>query len=72
MTANTLSRENATIEMNFLRLGSQYRVSTHDGWIVSGEYLGIEVAYDDWCIMLRTGHTTASLAVTALASVDPA
>lgn len=70
MMANTLSRRIATTDINHLRLGDNYEATTYDGRTVSGLYLGIEVAYDDFCILLRNSDGTTSIAVADLDSVD--
>ena len=71
MTANILSRSTATISINHVRPGATYRAITHCGSIAVGEYLGIEVIYDDWRILLRHDGGTESIAVAELASVTP-
>ncbi|MGH8911410.1 MAG: hypothetical protein ACRDVD_02780 [Acidimicrobiia bacterium] len=71
MTASILSRSAATININHLRHGATYRAITHCGSMAVGEYLGIEVIYDDWRILLRHRGGTESIAVAELASVTP-
>jgi len=69
MTTRTPSRVAATIDINHLRIGDFYQATTQAGEISVGEYLGIEVTYGDWRIILRGRSCTGSIAVDALASV---
>lgn len=53
--------QTAANDLNRLRRGHTYRAVTRAGNITIGEYLGIEVAYDVWCILLRTEVGTDSI-----------
>jgi hypothetical protein len=64
-------RPQTTIDLNHLRPGTNYRAATTAHGSVVGEYLGIEVAYDVWSILLRTGSGTVSIPVYDLVSVRP-
>lgn len=67
----THSRRPPAPDITSLRHGRLYRAETCDGRVAEGEYLGIEVSYDDWAIMLRGEAGTASLALDHLTSVSP-
>lgn len=54
-----------------LRRGQTYQAITNQG-ITVGEYLGMEVPYGEWAILLRHGAGTESIAVSALTSIHPA
>lgn len=68
---NDHSRRPAAPDLTSLRHGRLYRATTCDGRVAEGEYLGIEVSYDDWAIMLRGDSGTASLALDHLTSLRP-
>lgn len=69
MQAHQESQIAATIDINHLRIGGIYEATTQSGRIATGEYLGIEVAHDDWMIILRSRVGSESIPVNALASV---
>ena len=60
----------AAIDLNNLRRGHMYRATTRTGQISVGEYLGIEVAYDVWCILLRGEAGTESIPTRDLSLVE--
>jgi len=62
----------AAIDLNHLRRGHTYRASTRAGATTVGEYLGIEVAYDVWCVLLRGAGGTVSIPMTDLEFVESA
>ena len=51
----------AATDLNHLRRGRIYRLITKAGATIDGEYLGIEVMYDDWCLLLRGTDETHSI-----------
>lgn len=60
-----------TIETNLNQLvtGSTYRATTHGGHAIVGEYLGIEVPYGDWAILLRSSLGTESVTIDLIESL---
>jgi hypothetical protein len=62
----------ATTEINRLRMGGAYRATTLAGRSTEGEYLGIEVAYDEWRMILRGATGIESIALDDVASVHAA
>lgn len=68
MSARTL-RNLVTIDLNHLEIGDTYQVTTEAGHITTGEYLGIEVAYDDWMIILRNEVGSETILLDHLADV---
>ena len=71
MSAPLWSRPKATIDLSHLRRGRSYRATTTDGSVIVGEYLGIEVAWDEWSILLRNAGGTEAIVVHELVSVLP-
>jgi phage-related protein len=69
MRAHIQPREAATIDINHLQIGGIYEAITQAGHVMLGEYLGIEVAYDDRRILLRGRAGTDSIIVDHLTSV---
>lgn len=69
MQAQETSQEIATIDINHLEIGGTYQATTEAGRTAQGEYLGIEVEYDDWKIILRSVEGSESIPVHNLASV---
>lgn len=69
MKASQTSRSGATISINHLRYGDTYEATTQTGFVSTGEYLGVEVAYDDWRILLRGQTDIHSIAIDQLESV---
>jgi hypothetical protein len=63
-------RERTTVDLNHLRHGRRYTATVRAGVAVTGDYLGIEVNYDEWCILLRTSDGTASIRTVDLTSVS--
>ncbi len=53
---------------NQLRRGATYSAMTQQG-ISVGEYLGIEVSYGDWAILLRHGAATESISLREVTSI---
>ena len=51
----------AGTHLNHLRRGHEYRITTTAGTVYAGEYLGIEVLYGDWCLLMRGIDATASI-----------
>ncbi len=47
-----------------------YQATTRTGHVSVGEYLGIEVAYDVWCILLRGEAGTESIPTRDLTLVE--
>lgn len=68
MSAHTL-RNVVTIDLNHLEIGDTYEVTTELGRTTIGEYLGIEVAYDDWMIILRNADGSETIRVDQLSDV---
>ena len=68
MAQNT-SRFRAPWNLNNLTLGSSYRATTSSG-TTAGEYLGMETPYGDRSILLRSGSSTASIAVDELTGLS--
>lgn len=64
MTTSTQPRWAAGL--NNLRRGGAYRAVTRTGSVAVGEYLGIEVVYGDWCILLRGDTGTISIPTSEL------
>ena len=71
MTTTKHARADAPFDINHLRRGEFYRATSCTGRSVTGEYLGVEVAYDEWRILLRTVASTESLAIRHLDVVLP-
>ncbi|MBK5267734.1 MAG: hypothetical protein JJE47_09900 [Acidimicrobiia bacterium] len=69
MQAHQGSQIAATIDINHLRVGGIYEATTQSGRTATGEYLGIEVAHDDWMIILRNRAGAESIPVKVLTSV---
>ncbi len=69
MKASHTSRSGAPIDINHLRYGKTYEATTQTGLVSTGRYLGIEVAYDDWRILLRDESDIHSIAIDHLESV---
>ena len=69
MQAQDESQNAATIDINHLRVGATYQATTRSGRTATGEYLGIEVAHDDWMIILRNRAGAESIRVNVLASI---
>ncbi len=72
MQAQDESQNAVTIDINHLRIGDTYQATTQTGRTATGEYLGIEVAHDDWMIILRNRTGAESIPVNALSSVHGA
>lgn len=53
---------------NHLRRGTTYSAITQNG-ISVGEYLGMEVSYGEWAIMLRQGAATESISLRHVNSI---
>lgn len=51
----------AGTDLNHLRRGHMYRITTTAGIVHAGEYLGIEVLYGDWCLLMKGVDQTASI-----------
>ncbi len=62
MKAPRTSHEYTTPNLNLLRPGSGFCVTTHDG-SVAGEYLGMETLHGDRAILLRHRAGTESILV---------
>lgn len=59
---NTSTRpHDADTDLNHLRRGNSYRLVTARGHIIDGEYLGIEVVYDIWCLLVKAPERTHSI-----------
>jgi hypothetical protein len=56
--------------LNQLRRGLAYSVSTVDGTQASGEYAGIEVAYEEWSILLVDHGQARSIPLDRVARID--
>ena len=56
--------------LNQLRRGDTYAVSTVDGRLASGEYAGIEVAYEEWSILLVEHGQARSIPLHRVARID--
>ena len=69
LARTTALRTPATINLNHLEIGDVYQVTTETGHTATGEYLGIEVAYDDWMIILRNGAGSETILLDQLAQV---
>jgi hypothetical protein len=69
LTAQITTQSNEAINLNHLRQGGTYIATTRSGLVTSGEYLGVEVSYDQWRILLRGATRTASIAISDLESV---
>ncbi len=63
--AQHTSRPRAPWNLNHLKLGSTYRATTSRG-TTAGEYLGMETPHGDRSILLRSGASTASIALADL------
>lgn len=57
----SLQPHTAANDLNHLRRGHTYRLITTAGRALHGEYLGIEVIYGDWCLLLRGTDQTFSV-----------
>jgi hypothetical protein len=57
-----------TLDINYLKRGSIYRVDTRDG-VVTGEYLGIETPFGEWSILIRRSSRTESISLRQVTSV---
>jgi hypothetical protein len=57
----TLNPRMAGADLNQLRRGHEYRITTIAGIVHAGEYLGIEVVYGDWCLLMKGMDQTASI-----------
>ena len=68
--AQHTSRHRAPWNLNHLKLGSTYRATTNSG-TTNGEYLGMETPYGDRSILLRSGASTASIALSDLTGLVP-
>ncbi len=58
--------------LNLLSTGLVYRAITADGRIVVGEYLGVEVPYGTWAILLRSSEGTRSIPVMSIDTIQVA
>lgn len=56
---------------NELERGTTYLATTRNGTAV-GQYLGMEVPYGDWAILLRHRTGTESIALNDITSIRPA
>jgi hypothetical protein len=56
--------------LNALVLGAPCTVTTHDRWVVTGTFLGIEVAHGDRSILLASRNAGYSIPVTSVASTS--
>ncbi len=56
-------------QLNQLITGSTYRATTTAGLAIIGEYLGMEVPYGDWSILLRGPLGTESITVDLIESI---
>lgn len=56
--------------LNLLSPGIICRAVTLDGRIVVGEYLGVEVPYGSWALLLRADTGTESLSVGSIESIQ--
>lgn len=71
MTARTTTLRNpVTINLNHLAIGDTYQVTTETGHTAIGEYLGIEVAYGDWMMILRNRGGSETILLEQLADVQ--
>lgn len=71
MTARTTTLRNpVTINLNHLAIGDTYQVTTETGRTAIGEYLGIEVAYGDWMMILRNRDGSETIQLDQLAEVQ--
>jgi hypothetical protein len=68
MTSTSLS---ARSRFNHLRCGETYRATTADA-VVVGEYLGMEVPFGRWAILLRQRTGTESIPLDDVVSILPA
>jgi hypothetical protein len=57
----SLRPHSAGTDLNHLRRGHTYRITTTAGVVHAGEYLGIEVVYGDWCLLMKGVEQTASI-----------
>jgi hypothetical protein len=57
----SLNPHMAGTDLNQLRRGREYRITTNAGIVYAGEYLGIEVIYGDWCLLMKGMDQTASI-----------
>lgn len=72
MTAPTRPLSVAAIDINHLSRGTTYVARAATGVVATGEYLGIEVAYGEWRILLRGVTGIQSIAIDLLDSIDAA
>lgn len=56
--------------LNQLRRGLRYTVTTVDGLHATGVYAGIEVAYEEWSILLVDQGQARSIPLDRVAGVD--
>ncbi len=56
--------------LNLLSPGIVYRAVTRDGRVVVGEYLGMEVPYGTWALLLRAATGTESVSVGWIESIQ--
>jgi hypothetical protein len=68
MTASHTSREHVPRNINHLRRGASYRVTTHEGTTV-GEYLGMETPHGDRAILIRHRAGTESILLFSVISI---
>ena len=65
-----MSRTYSSSIINAFVRGAIYDVIADDGSRAHGRYLGIEVIYDDWAVLLQDTDRVHSIAIVRLASVD--
>jgi len=56
---------------NHLQRGATYQATTADDGIVVGEYLGMEVPFGRWAILLRHETGTRSLSLRDIVTILP-